>query len=90
MSSARVDDRLLRFEQLPARAESSDILRRVGVADHDLLQAVDARAIPVNRKESIEDLWSAPQVGSRLEQWHHAKRPLRAHRFLEQLDDEDV
>ena len=50
MSPAGVDDGLLRLEQLPARAESSDILRRVGVADHDLLQAVDARAIPVDCK----------------------------------------
>ena len=71
---ARGDDLFLRAVELPRRGEPAGVLRRVGVADHHLLVARDARAIPRQREQRVEHRAGALQIGGGLEQRHHALR----------------
>ena len=86
------DDLLLRPVELPRGRDAADVLRRIGVADHHFLPiaAGDARAIPGNRQQAVEDAPGGAKIARRLEQRHDAQRRRDAGAALQQLDGEHV
>ena len=86
--AAGVDNRLLRAIQRPVRRQTSAVLRRVGVADHDLMPSVDPRAIRRDRQQRSKRVGGAPEIVDAFEQRHGAQPVLRA--GLERLDGEHV
>src|SRR5689334_7076135 len=71
-----LDDLALRLDELEGRAEESAVLVRVGIAEHDLLNAAMVLDIAADRREAREfadDRGGPPQVLDGLEQRHDAQ-----------------
>ena len=84
------DDGFLRLVQLPAGGQPPDVLRRVRVADHHFLAAVDPRGDTLDCQQAIEHGRRPLQVGRGFEQRDDAQRTGDARILLQQLDGEDV
>lgn len=81
---------LLRPVQLPRRGQAAGVLAGVGVADHDLLLALDPVHVPVHREEALHGRGRRLQVGQPLEQRHHGQRLAHAALALQELHGEHV
>ncbi|MOA17730.1 hypothetical protein D3C78_1379980 [compost metagenome] len=84
------DQRLLGAVLCPGRCQRAGVLGRVGVADHHLLRPGLARAVAGHAQQVIDRAPGVLQIAQRLEQRHHAQRPLQAGFLEQQLDRQHI
>ncbi|MNC46187.1 hypothetical protein D3C75_951940 [compost metagenome] len=90
MASADLDQRLLGAVLRPGCCQRTGILGRVRVADHHFLRPGLARSVARHAQQAIDHTPGVLQIVQRLEQRHHAQRPLQAGLLEQQLDRQHI